>query len=873
MNIVNKLTLRHLKLNKKRTLVTIIGIIISVAMITAVSTLSSSFMDLMARQEIATDGEWHVTYLNANKEQIKAIRNDENTKELILNKKVGYGVLEGSQNKNKPYLYIEEYNKIGFKNFPIKLKEGRLPENSNELVISDAIITNGKVDYKIGDSITVDVGQRKSISGKTSGELLMQNYSLLKEAGKVDEELTKESSKNYTIVGIIERPNFEPTWSPGFSAFSYVNEEAINTKGTINAAITLKKINNKLFDKAKKLADENGIASDNIGYNSELLRYYGVIKDDGLKGGVLKLSAIIMGIIAIGSISLIYNAFAISVSERSRHLGMLSSVGATKKQKRNSVFFEGFVLGAISIPIGIFSGLIGMGITFLCVNPIMKNSSNISEEFRLVASLPSISAAIVISAITIFISTYIPARRASNISAIEAIRQTTDVKLTRKNVKTSKLTGKLFGIEGDIALKNLKRNKKRYKATVFSLVISIVLFLSVDFFNGYLKKSIVMTQDGVNYDISIKMYNIDEEMKKNIIRNTTSLENITSASYMETINVDALIGEASTADFIKEQGESYARKDGKYIYQVEISAPDDKTLEEYSKEVGADYNKLKNTEKLTGIVIDTLKYKDENQKKYIETKILKTNIGEKLNLITNMSENKEEALGDVEVAALTNKFPMGVTFQGPTATFNLIVSKDVLNKIIERNSMLKEYIHTGLFLNTDDALKVQEKIESIVDSENNNGIYVYNVFMQKEKEEQMILLLSVFEYGFIVLITLISVANIFNTISTSITLRKREFAMLKSVGMTPKGFNKMINYESIFYGIKALIYGLPISFIAMYLIYKSLTESFEFDFTIHWISVLVAVFSVFFVVGATMVYSSSKIRKENIIDALKQEII
>src|SRR5690606_13765846 len=126
---------------------------------------------------------------------------------------------------------------------------------------------------------------------------------------------------------------------------------------------------------------------------------------------------------------------------------------------------------------------------------------------------------------------------------------------------------------------------------------------------------------------------------------------------------------------------------------------------------------------------------------------------------------------------------------------------------------------------------------------------------------------------FIVLITAISIANILNTISTSISLRKREFAMLKSMGMTPKGFNKMINYESIFYGIKSLIYGLPLSIVCMLLIYKALGNSFSYSFTLPWLSILYVVVAVFLIVGTSMLYSSAKVKKENIIDALKQESI
>ena len=135
----------------------------------------------------------------------------------------------------------------------------------------------------------------------------------------------------------------------------------------------------------------------------------------------------------------------------------------------------------------------------------------------------------------------------------------------------------------------------------------------------------------------------------------------------------------------------------------------------------------------------------------------------------------------------------------------------------------------------------------------------------------MLLVVNVFSYGFIVLISLITTANVLNTISTNINLRRREFAMLKSVGITPGGFNRMMNFECVFYGLKALLYGLPLSLLATYLIYLSMSQGLGMAFTLPWTAILIASASVFLVVFVTMMYSMSKIKKENIVDALKNE--
>lgn len=868
MNILNKLTIRQLKLNKKRTLITIVGVIISVAMITAVATLGISFMDLMKRQVIADEGEWHVLYQNANKTQVEAIKNDEGTKDVILSKDAGYALLEGSQNDFKPYIFIREYNEEGFVNFPIELKEGRFPQKENEIVISEAIITNAKVHYKIGDVLTFDLGQRYTKDEQGDNVVLSQVNQLQKHEGKVQEVLTKEMSATYTIVGIIERPTWEYTWSPGYTVLSYIDENIMNSQQEVNASVVLNNVDSTLFKNAEKLASDNSI--EKVDFHKNLLRYYGVVSNDKVRSMLITLTAIIMVIIMVGSISLIYNAFAISVSERSRHLGMLSSVGATKKQKRNSVFFEGAVIGAISIPIGIIAGLVGIGATFAIINSMLKGALGVSESLKLVVVPGTILVAIMISTITILISTYIPAKRASNISAIDAIRETTDIKVTGKQVKTSKLTRKIFGLEGELGLKNLKRNRSRYRATVLSLIISMVLFLAVSYFTSSLEKSILLSQEGVNYDIEVFFNEQDRVKQEEIIQKITSLDNITEDAYINKIDMRAMVEEDSMADHLKGNHKE-ALENGKYPYYITFNAVNDEVLKAYAKEVGADFTKLSDPEKSSAIVIDTVRY--EKSHKYVETKAVKAKIGEMLELEVYDNELEYIPVASVEIAALTDKVIMGISSVNFGDSFHVIVSENVLYKIVEANKSISENVNTTLFLKSNDPLGLQEDIEKIQKSYEQDDISIFNFYMDRQREEQMIVLMSVFTYAFTLLITSICVANIFNTISTGIALRKREFAMLKSVGMTPKSFNKMINYESIFYGIKALLYGIPISFGIMILIHRTLMAKFDFEFTIPWVSVSIAITAVFIIVLAAMLYSSKKVKKENIIDALKQESI
>ncbi|MDR4887370.1 FtsX-like permease family protein [Fredinandcohnia sp. QZ13] len=862
MNIINKLTIRHLKENKRRTLVTIIGVIISVAMISAVATLGVSFLNLMIRDHIATNGEWHVKYNAVNEEQIQAIENDDQTKKLILSNDLGYAKLERSENKGKPYLFFKEYNSAGFQQFPIELAEGRLPFTENEIVISEDIANNAKVAYNIGDKLTLDIGKRM-LAGEENP--LGQNYPLQTDENGTTEELKIQATETFTIVGTIKRPTWEQAWSPGYTVIKYVDKNALNSTRTVDAVVVLEDVKGSLYKHSETIAKENGINS--VSYNDDLLRFYGVTNNDNLRMTLFSLAGIIMAVVIIGSVALIYNAFAISVSERSRHLGMLSSVGATRKQKRNSVFFEGAVIGAISIPIGILSGLAGIGVTFSFINSYLEGALNVSEKLKVIVTPASLIVACLISIITIFISTYIPAKRASKVSAIDAIRQTQDIKLSRKSVKTSKMVRKLFGIEAEIGLKNLKRNKKRYQATVFSLVISIVLFLTVSFFTENLKKSLELSQENINFDIQV----INDQMDKDDLLEFTNLDYVTESTIVQTAGLMAWIEEDQLPHELKKQVENDPSmlKDGKYFYYVRLHGLDKESFEKYAVKVGTDSSQFANTETPTAIIVDHISYQDYESGKFVETKSIETKVGNTIDLVRLNYENDEEQyVNTIEIGALTTQLPMGISSSGPGG-LDIIVSEDVLTKIVSDSETTKNEIQAELYMNSSNPMATQEELDKMTDS----GTHVYNVYQRRQEQEQMVVMISIFTYGFIALISLISIANIFNTISTSISLRKREFAMLRSVGMTPKGFNKMINYESIFYGVKALLYGLPISLAVMYLIYWSLRNTFEYGFNLPWVSILFVVIIIFVIVGAAMLYSIQKIKKENIIDGLKQESI
>ncbi|MEN8702397.1 ABC transporter permease [Bacillus infantis] len=845
MNIMNKLTLRHLKKNRRRTLVTIIGVIISVAMVSAVSTLFVSFLGMMKQEAIQNSGDWHVIYRDVSESQMEAIRKDEQTEKLFITKDRGYAPLESPSNKNRPYLFIKEFNSQGMEHYPVELSEGRLPKKENEVLFPKEIME--KQNYQIGDEITLEIGERHIPNNDRS---FGQGDYLQYDETEVIETLSKQEEDIFTIVGTMERPEWEPYSAPGYTIVSYMEQDSFKG-GAADIGVTLKKVNRSLYEHAKELAEKNGITK--VSFNTELLRYYGVTDNDNLAITLYSLAAIIILIIIIGSVSLIYNSFAISVSERARHLGMLSSVGATKTQKRNSVFFEGAVIGVISIPLGLLAGVGGILATFLVMNRSFGDTLGIDDGLTLTVTPMSILLSCLISILTIFISTYMPARKASKVSAIDAIRQSQDVKLTGKAVKTSRLVRKIFGLEAEIGLKNLKRNKRRYQVTVFSLVITIVLFLAVSYFTANLKQSIKMTQVNYNYDVQI--YSSEDQAALEPYMN---LNYVSDASLMEEAYFSTWINESKLPDEVKAQ-DYYEDmlQDGKYPYSLVLHGIDEESFKTYADKIGADVNELQDKV----IILNKFVYEEEQTGKKIETDGINGKPGDKLDLYLPEENRPFQSL---EIGFAAVEAPMGILPLGNYEVHLLMPQKQF--EQLKQDGVETAY---NLFLDSSKPEEMQDQLDQI-ESEN---LMIQNVYQNRERDEQMVTFMSVFTYGFITLISAISIANIFNTISTSIALRGREFAMLRSIGMTPKGFNKMINYESIFYGLKALLYGLPISLGVMLLMYWSLQNTFQYSFAVPWISVLIAIAAIFIIVSAAMLYSIQKVKKQNIIDGLKQENI
>ena len=854
MNIFKKLTLRNLKLNKKRTITTIIGIALSTALICATFGLVTSFQQSMLNDAIKSNGDYHATFCNVPREEQKYITENRNVESYFITQDVGYAkndrISDEYQTGNQ-YWYIKEFNQKALEESGLNLVEGRFPQNENEVVIQDR--TNGYVTekYKIGDVLDLQIGERYLIG--TDDKLTQQNPYIWgnEENGKENDEEKEEKTsleelrltgeeRHFKIVGIIERVNqeIEPFSSPAFTIITYLSED--NLRDSANISVKFKDIS-KTYD----LIEEMNTNGYEVETNSEVLRYSGVSKNDNVNTMLYTVAGIIVAIIIVSSVFVIKNSFQIMIVERNKQYGMFASIGATSKQIKKNILYEGLILGLIAVPIGILGSILAVYILILLVNGLIGDLAN--YEFYFYMPWMAILLGTALSALTIYLSCIIPARKAAKISPIEAIRSNNDIKIDKKKVKSPKIIKKIFKIGGVISYKNLKRSKKQYRTTVISLVVSITIFLALSAIMTYIFQfSGIYYYNNLGYNVIVRS---DDENKLNEVARLEDADEYDIQKY-SFVRISKNYANDTVKDFYGDRTVDYMT--------LSVIAIGDKYYNDLLDRLNVD----KNDGNTGAILVDKIKIYKDNKYSYLN--VFNLNEGDTVNCNEefydengkNMQGNPLQLkilkrLGDEKVFGIDN---------GNNSTF-LITSQAFLEENFEHRQL------HGMYIQSEKPDKLSEDLKKIEDIDFTN----YNEYVKEN--ESMVTVIYIFVYGFIAVITLIGVTNIFNTITTNMALRSKEFAMLKSIGMTKKEFNSMIRLESIFYGAKALLIGIPLGLILSYLLYKSFTNAMETPYSIPFIPIVVCVLFVFTIVFITMKYSINKINKQNIIDTIRNDNI
>lgn len=849
MSILNRLTIKNLRLNKKRTIVTIIGIILSTALMVGIGLLFSSFQDLMIRDTIGYSGKYEANYSDVDLDKLNNIKDKGFT--YFYEKPIGFSKIESS-NEYKPYMYITSVNKEYFNE--LKLVDGSFPKNENEVVISNHVITNGGLNYKVGDIVTFKYGKR-NIEGNDT----LANSEL------VDGEfLTNEGTHTYKIVGIVERSNFESYSASGYTAFTVdVNSD----KGNVNLYVMFNK-NKKIIKQSEELAKELNYNGD-INYNSTLLALYGESTYGNVMSSMGGMMIIMLSLVSIGCIIVIYNSFAISVMERKKEFGLLSSIGTTKRQLSHTVFFEALVVGVIGIILGILGAYIGIGCVILIINNLI--SDMLEYKLHLVTNPLFIIIPVIFMIIVIGVSAFIPSRRASKVSPIEAIRQNDDIKINKKKIRTSKLVLKLFGIEGEIALKNIKRNKKKYRVTIVSLFISIVLFISFSSYMNYTLNTASSVMGEVPYDYQISYFGDDPNNDKEALDKINEIVKSSDVKEYVSYSVSnlSIIGNYTYSDEYLDFYKSAYGENGikalnnlKYQY-ISIYILDDNSYNKYKKLIGLDKDSVILLNKFKGV-----SYGNNKRVNYNISVINNGNINIKICNFDNDEDvdTTKYCNNNIDNIFVTNKSFDLIEEFSYMGDFKLIVNKKLYDSISDSST------HYTQFNIISDNTNNIDKLTKDLDKYSN--VNYTNIKEAMKQANNLILVVKILMYGFISLVTLIGVTSVFNTISTSMALRKREFAVLRSIGLTNRGFNKILFFESLFFGMKSLIFAIPVSIGITVLIHYALADMVSIStIIIPWKYIIISIVSVFVIVLLTMMYSTSKIKKHNIIEQIREENI
>lgn len=937
MNLMKTLTLKNLKLNRKRTIVTIVGIILATALLSALVTLVSSFQYSVIEYQKQKGGDFHVKFSNVKMSELSEFKNNRNIENTFETMGMGFAKLDGCKNEDKPYAYVMATDEAGFERGCFKLIEGRMAKNEDEIVIPRHLKTNGRIDIKVGDEITLDVGKR--YDSNTEG-VISENSAYENEA----ETLTDTVTKHYKVVGIMERPGYgmEDYSAAGYTFVTYSDELAAIDNGTKSEAseadttltvysrYTKKALRNKdavtadiigvdekLFAKANNSSVEMSAedsdrflkemenAKYDIYMNGYLISYECVFPIDGTFKALFTVAAVVALIIILTSVYCIKNSFNISITEKIRQYGMLASVGATRRQIKSSVKTEAAMLGVVGIPVGTMSGILASLILVKVVNALSAGWLNFALSFH--TSLPALILAVIMSIATIYFSATGSARRAAKVTPLEAIRNTKEIKIKSVKLKTPAIIGRIWGIGGVISYKNIKRNNKKYRTTVTSIVICSVTFIVISYFMSMAFSVVGMSYASVDYNIGINMSckkDLDIEKLSELVSGIEGVE-------------DYLVGAGYYFDVDKPE---YTKEYGEYCGQLYDDSEDvsqeflitvlnDKSYDKYASDAG-----IKNAD--TGAILvnkGTFDVYNEKSSKYVkeEMELYKYKAGDtiecgynvyddassddnavegdtesstEINTEDNSGYVDEETINkgvrktvDVTIAGVTDKVPTCYNGYGNTSLLfmnqkgfeSLWADGKSGNEFKPGNAIYSAYVVAE---NADEYQDTFEKETEENPEYSQISFYVSNMDKQMRDEKSLFTLLGVFAYGLIVVIALIGITNIINTLSTGMELRSREFATLRSIGMTDKQFAGMVRLESVFISVKALVIGVPLGILISYLLCVMMNRMDDaIIYEPPYKAIILCIVVVIMLIYAIMKLSMTKLRHNNIVETIKNE--
>lgn len=882
MSVLWKCCLRSLKENKRRTIVTILGVALATALITAIACMGSSAIATGIALVKVEQGDWHGRFYEVGSEYLKYFQENQSLETVSISRNVGYAYIEDCENV---VLKLVSPEADFIEHGRIRLSEGRMPEREGEVVLGREVANRADLKIQVGDEVALSIGEY---------------FFDVHDYDPNDDTIINCEDKKYKVVGIVYDSdnlitNDKVFWRGGHNcneSYAYVyepdrifetadvlvryKEDALKHYAQVNQGLLdiTSEVYQKVYPSAFALKAQNPSMEElelahKRARNYEFHEVLAVLEtvpslliketDYALLYVVIIVTAsIVFLLIILAGVFCIDNSFDMSFMERIRFYGMLSSVGTTKRQKRSIVWIEAFVIGLIGIPLGILLGIVfTFGMTLIANSAIEVYLRKFHFSMVFDVAWWGILIAILLSSFMVCMSAMGAASHASKIMPIEAIRMNEHVKSGKKKQKrsrTPRLIRKLFGIGGAVAWQNFRRAKVKYRATVTSIAVSVSLFLGMAFIPPL-------------FDM------LQEDMRK---YSKWSLDTLSSDGFRELLEFAENNPEIKdyhiyiVRSFFATKGVPYDQStiSGRYQDHFTVYAMNDQNFLAYCEKLGIDGE---NAMELG--IAQAARYDEKRDQNGVLVRVpsryAEIEAGAVLRGVDLISYGlKKENLPELEIkiACQTDILPDEIESEGSVYIF---VSESFAKK---HGEFFEEASVRGYF-DCDDAYSVEEQYEKL-------GINSFSCMNFQEYCDIIRfveVLVFVFLISFIIVIILIGLTNIINVVSTNMDLRAPEFAKLRAVGMSEGQFKAMLWTEGFFIGGKGLLFGIPIGWMIAYGLYRYYWEStdktFAFGFQIPILQTVIAILVVAIMMACVLRYSRKRISKKNLIETIRGENI
>lgn len=1028
MNATTTFTVKSLRANRVRTLVTIAGVALAAALLTAVLTTFASLNDYLYRSEAHLAGTWmSCVEADGSAELDERIANAKANPQMTgtaVMRDVGFGELTGEQQDQQgTYLVIRSIEGDVGDICGIVPSEGRLPENDREIMLFTTWNDYGGV--SIGDEVTFDVGQRTArlapgeegsmVAGTMSastgvssepvdeevvdGTALDSSMGVLEadiDGGIFNEELTDKEPRTYTVVGFYNRPGYALSTAAGMAGITAGGAKA---DAFTDVFLALRDVANT--DDVKE-ATEALFPDDYVILHTAMLRYMGIASDSAIWETFYGVVVVLAAVIVAACVSLIFNAFNISVAERIKQFGLLSSVGASRRQLRRAVVLEGVIVALIGIPCGLIIGLAGCFVTFAALGPAISQLAGSGEvPFNVAVNGWVLAAAAVLTFVTVLVSVWIPAKRASRTNIIDSLRAASGSRVSRRGAaRAAKCTeasrlwkargaaGRVLGVGGMLARINRKRGTGKGRAASASLALAIVLLMTAGSLNMFLgtltnvvtgggdpagevgvmvrldpempqeegatggeaqagnggaaageggataaegaaadaaangsaaadtAQSAAPTTSAAVAAASNELFARQAEVFSGAFRDLSQVGGAQPVGWKMGTGLYAMLPEAMAGEAIASQDNGMGGKmaDGRIGTVGSVAYLDDATFDDYAKSLGLNPVDFRDPTRLRAIAL--AQGYGNNGSIYQLLDVLRE--PGTLEAITAVTYHGEPAAGigvgvepgdggetafafqpylegkgdgvewfpleeadvqtvSVEVVALAEEAPLVGSARGEG--LQLIVPESVA---AYQSFGDDAPIFCGYFNSADgDHAALAEELATAGSayfhdkSPYEPAFYSFNDYIEQRDSNQMIaMVVNVFCLLFAVILALIAMANVFNTVTNSLILRRREFAVMKSVGLSNRQFRAMVAEECVAWCIRGLVPGVLLSLLVSFLLWQVISGSMTgLAFTLPWSYVALAAAMTVVAVGASVAYGMHRCRADNVVEALRADAV